>query len=159
VRICCGLAFTRYCFASKLYCERPSSFYCHPPPAKPTLLQYYCTTIARYTPLPTSPPVYAIHRTVLVMAISCNGQVVVRVEDGGRVCLLSISVCLPRSRAGRVVCCELLVVCRVRVSCVRPSQSRAARRAWTVFTRYVEARGGEMVMVVFTTTLYMKCKV
>ena len=49
------LAFTRYCFTSKLYCGSPPSFYCPPPPAKPTLLQYYCTPISQYT-LPTDPP-------------------------------------------------------------------------------------------------------
>jgi len=47
-------AFTRYFFTSKLYCGSQSSFYCHLPPAKPTLLQYYCTTIAQHTP-PTDP--------------------------------------------------------------------------------------------------------
>ena len=50
------LAITRYCFTSKLYCGRQSSFYCPPPPAKPTLLQYYCTTIAQHIPSPPTPP-------------------------------------------------------------------------------------------------------
>jgi len=36
-------------FASKLNCGSQSSFYCPPPLVKPTLLQYYCTTIAQYT--------------------------------------------------------------------------------------------------------------
>ena len=49
-RACGGLAFTRHCFASKLNCGSQSSFYCPPPLVKPTLLQYYCTTIAQYTP-------------------------------------------------------------------------------------------------------------
>ena len=60
------LAFTRDWFTSKLYCGNISSFYCPPPtsfivgiyhpfialppPATPTLLQYYCTPIAQYTP-------------------------------------------------------------------------------------------------------------
>ena len=44
-----------------------------PPPAKPILLQYYCTTIAQYTPPPPTAPFYAIHHTLLVMAISCKG--------------------------------------------------------------------------------------
>jgi len=47
------LAFTRYFFASNLYFVSPSSVYFPPPPAKPTLLQYYCTSIAQYTPPPT----------------------------------------------------------------------------------------------------------
>ena len=46
-----------------------------PPPGKPTLLQYYCTTIALYTPPHRPPPWYAIHHTILVMAISCKRQV------------------------------------------------------------------------------------
>jgi len=44
------LAFTRYCFTSNLYCGSQSSFHCPPPPAKPTLLQYFCTTTEQYTP-------------------------------------------------------------------------------------------------------------
>jgi len=47
------------------------------PPALPTRLQYDCTTIAQYmTPPPTS-LVYAIHHTILVMTISCEGQLAV----------------------------------------------------------------------------------
>ena len=45
-----------------------------PPPALPTRLQYNCTTLARYTPCPFTPLVYAIHYIILVMAISCKGQ-------------------------------------------------------------------------------------
>ena len=44
------------------------------PPAKSTLLQCYYTTIAQYTPAHRPPHVYAIHCTILVMAISCKGQ-------------------------------------------------------------------------------------
>ena len=40
------LAFTRYCFALKLYCGSRASVCC----AKPTLLHYYCTPNAQYTP-------------------------------------------------------------------------------------------------------------
>jgi len=70
-----GLASTRYFFTPKLYCGSPSSFYCPPWPANPTLLQYYCTTIAQYTPPPApTPPSYAIQHTILVLAISCKGQ-------------------------------------------------------------------------------------
>ena len=68
------LAFTRYCFTSKLFCGSQRSFHCHPfISANPTLLQYYCITIAQYTP-PTDPPFYDIHYLILVMAISCKGQ-------------------------------------------------------------------------------------
>jgi len=43
------LASIRYCFTSKLYYGSPPS--CSRfPSAKPTLLQYYCTTIAQYMP-------------------------------------------------------------------------------------------------------------
>ena len=44
-----------------------------PPPAKPTLWQYYCTTIAQYTLLPPTLSFYAIHHTIFVIAISCKG--------------------------------------------------------------------------------------
>jgi len=44
------LAFTRYCFASKLYHGSPSSLYASTPLAKPALLLYYRTTIGQYTP-------------------------------------------------------------------------------------------------------------
>jgi len=50
-------ALTRYCFASKLYDGSQSFLYPPPPPAKPTLLQHYCTTIAQYTP-PHRPPLF-----------------------------------------------------------------------------------------------------
>jgi len=68
------LAFTRYCFTSKLHCES-LSFLCCPPQtcnAYPVaiLLHAHC---AMYAPPPTL-PVYAIHHTILVMAISCKGQ-------------------------------------------------------------------------------------
>ena len=46
-----------------------------PPLAKSTLFQYYCTTIAQSTPPPPTPLLYAIHYTLLVMAILSEGQV------------------------------------------------------------------------------------
>jgi len=71
----CILAFTRYCFTSKLYCGSQSSFYC--PPQLRSLP--YCNTIARLLrnkrPPPPTPPVYSIHHTILVMAIYCKGQI------------------------------------------------------------------------------------
>ena len=70
----CALAFTGYCFTLKLYCGSQSSFHCPPP-----LLQSlsYCNTIAR--PMrnmqpPTAPLLYAIHHTILAIAISCKGR-------------------------------------------------------------------------------------
>ena len=44
------------------------------PPALTTRLQYYCTHIAQSTILPPDLVLYAIYRTILVMAISCKGQ-------------------------------------------------------------------------------------
>jgi len=47
-------------------------------PALPTLVQYYCTIIGQCTtPLPTS-RLYAIHHTILVIPISCEGQLTTR---------------------------------------------------------------------------------
>jgi len=70
------LAFvTRYCFTSRLFCGSQSSLYCPPPPpATPTILQYYCTPIAQYTTPHPSPLVYTIHHTTLAMAVSCEGH-------------------------------------------------------------------------------------
>jgi len=69
-----NLAFTRYSFTSRLLCTNQPSFPSHRLPALPTLVQYYCTIIGQYTsPLPTS-GLYAIHHTILVITISCKGQ-------------------------------------------------------------------------------------
>jgi len=46
------------------------------PPALPTLVQYYCTTIGQYTTPPPTSRLYAIHHTILVITISCKGQMV-----------------------------------------------------------------------------------
>jgi len=45
-----------------------------PPLALLTPLQYYCTDIAQNTTLPPTPLLYAIHHTILAIAISCKGQ-------------------------------------------------------------------------------------
>ena len=46
------------------------------PPELPALLRYYCMSIAQDTTPPRPPPpLYALHYTILVMAISCKGQV------------------------------------------------------------------------------------
>jgi len=67
-------ACTRYSFTSRLLCTNQPSVHPSCPPALPTLVQYYCTTIGQYmTLLPTS-RVYAIHHTILVITISCKGQ-------------------------------------------------------------------------------------
>ena len=44
------LAFTRYCFTSKLDCGSRASFCCHPQLQSLLWLQHYYTTIAQYTP-------------------------------------------------------------------------------------------------------------
>ena len=68
------LAFTRYSFAYKLLCTNQPSYHFPRPPALPTLVQYYCTTIGQYTtPLPTC-RLYTIHHTRLVITISYEGQ-------------------------------------------------------------------------------------
>jgi len=70
----CALAFTRYLFTSRLLCTNQPSFHSPCPPALPTLVQYYCTTIGQYTtPRPTS-RLCAIHHTRLVITISCKCQ-------------------------------------------------------------------------------------
>jgi len=42
------------------------------PLAKPTLLQYYCARPFRNIRPRTDPPLYAVHHTILAMAISCS---------------------------------------------------------------------------------------
>ena len=46
-----------------------------PPSALLTRLQYYCTSDVQYTTPHPTPLVVAIHYTILAMAISCKGQV------------------------------------------------------------------------------------
>ena len=57
-----SLAFTRYSFTSKLLCTSESSLSCPSPSALPTLLQYYCTTIAQYMTPP--PPPFCMPYTI-----------------------------------------------------------------------------------------------
>jgi len=78
--VACGthqtLAFTRYCFTSRILCTNPSSYYCPPLLASlSTLLQYYCTTFAQYTTPPDPPCVCDTPYTILVITISCEGQI------------------------------------------------------------------------------------
>jgi len=55
------------------------------PPAWPTLVQYHCTILTEYkTPLPTS-RVYVIHHNILVITISCEGQVAGRFYKGQQI--------------------------------------------------------------------------
>jgi len=66
------LAFTRYSFTSRLLCTNQSSFHCPPPNMH---CPYYCNTSVRLSrnirPTRTF-LLYAIHHTILVMAISCE---------------------------------------------------------------------------------------
>jgi len=62
-----------YCFTLKLFCGSQSSFYC-PPPARPTRLQDYCTTIAQYT-TPSPAASFVCHTPYNSgKRISCKGQ-------------------------------------------------------------------------------------
>jgi len=47
------------------------------PPALPTLVQYYCTIIGQYMTPPPNSRLYAMHHTILVITISCKGQIIV----------------------------------------------------------------------------------
>ena len=49
------LPFTRHCLTSSSLCTSQSSFHSSGPPALPTLLQYYCTTIGQYATPPRPP--------------------------------------------------------------------------------------------------------
>jgi len=68
------VACTRYSSTSKLYCGSQASFYC----PLPTCKAYPIAILlhdhwAIYALLPT-PLMYAVNHTILVMAISCKGQ-------------------------------------------------------------------------------------
>jgi len=71
-----AFTFTRYCVLfhfTKLYCGIELIILVLPPPPTsnaPTLLQYYCTPIAQYTPRHRPLHLNAIHQTILVMTIS-----------------------------------------------------------------------------------------
>jgi len=72
---CPVLAFTRYSFASRLLCTNQSHRFIAPPPASAHTIGYHCTIITQYKiPFPTS-RLYAIRHTILVITISCKGQV------------------------------------------------------------------------------------
>ena len=45
------------------------------PPALRTLVQYYCTIIGQYTTPPLNSRLDAMHHTILVITISCKGQI------------------------------------------------------------------------------------
>jgi len=72
------LALTRHCFTSNLDGGSLYSLCCSPPTCNAypiaIILQDLCTI---YAPPPT-PPLYAIHHTILGMVILCNGQLVTR---------------------------------------------------------------------------------
>jgi len=54
------LAYTRYSLTSNCFCTNKSSFHSAGPPALPTLLQFYCTTVGQYT-TPPHPPFSMCH--------------------------------------------------------------------------------------------------
>jgi len=78
------LAFTRYCFTSGLLCTNQPSFHSPRSPALPTWVQYHCATIRQYTTPPPTSRVYAIQHTILVITISCKGQIRTYLIAGAR---------------------------------------------------------------------------
>ena len=71
----CGLAFTRYSITLNLSCTSRSSVYC----SLHLYCSHYCNAIVWLMRNIRPPPdslVYAIHHTILAVAISCEGQCV-----------------------------------------------------------------------------------
>jgi len=83
------------------YCARINHPFIPPrPPAWPTLVQYYCTIVTQHkTPFPTS-RLYAMHHTILVTTISCNGQLA-HLLAFARYCLMSTLICV---RTDTILC-------------------------------------------------------
>jgi len=82
---CRGLAYTKYCFTSHILWESIIRLL---PPHLQSLP--YCNTISRLLRNirfpPPNPHLYAIHHTILVMAISCRGRSAAAMCAVGRVC-------------------------------------------------------------------------
>jgi len=70
-----GLYNILFYFEAHVY---ESILFSPPPPALPTLLQYYCPIIEQYTTPPPNSCLYAIHHTLLAITISCKGQATAR---------------------------------------------------------------------------------
>ena len=68
-----GLTFTRDSFTSRLLCTNQPCFHSPLPSALPTMVQYYCACIGHYKSSLTV-RLYAIHHAILVIPISCKGQ-------------------------------------------------------------------------------------
>ena len=123
------LAFTRYCFTSRLLRMNQSSVHCPLPPALPARLQYFHTSIAQYTTPPTTSRLYAIHHTILVITISCKGQIVL--HQGGQCSLAGgmrrwlILAHQPRSKR---ISCKGRIVLMCCCCCYRRMQKRRRRR-------------------------------
>ena len=107
-----------------------------PTPATPTLLQYYCTTFAQYTPPHRPPPLYAIHHTLLVMATLCEGQFETSAPKERPPCLRSLEAdtreaCLRWRRASEIYGCAVVFVCVVLCSPARAAAHRHGRSVAT----------------------------
>ena len=118
---------------------------CIPPSplAKPTLLQYYCTTIVQFTPPPPTPLLYAVNNTILVMAISCRRQ------------LLS-GVWRARMRSG--VTTRLIWATRATTPSIRPATaSSAALNNGTALTSSLLASARVMMIVAVCARARWRC--
>jgi len=96
------LAFTRYLLTFNAFVNEPTIISLSPPARKAhtvaIVLRDYC---ARYTPPPTL-RVYAIHHTILVIAISCEGQTICHtasISTPHRLRVLVIATTMIRNRA------------------------------------------------------------
>ena len=68
------LAFTRYCFTLRLLCTNQSSVYCPPPTCIPRTIAILLHVYSAVYDAPPTHLLYAIHHTILAMAISCKGH-------------------------------------------------------------------------------------
>ena len=96
-----ALAFTRYCFTSKLNCRSHHFFIAPPPsPAKPTLLHYYRTTIAHPFCVQIPDGATSCLQCALLYT-SSSGQRRIRVLLTSLPCYLLVSCSVYRSPMGR----------------------------------------------------------
>jgi len=89
--------------------ESSTPMYC-PPPALPTLLQYYDRPFAQYTPRTPTALLCATHHTILGMAISCTERANALLTHGRR----------SWSRVEGAMCAEVI---RLRVSYNRTDET------------------------------------
>jgi len=77
--------FTRYCFTSRLLCTNQPPV--HPPPPPPACIAHPCTILlhdhCEVYVSPSNSRLYAIDHTMLVMTVSCKGQMATCRRSGG----------------------------------------------------------------------------